>query len=194
MSQSIKRVMRKRPNALQKMQQTANKALKLIEQVEKKYNFDSGVRTIISIPWDNGFYLPKAYPIIGNTLKIPTTRNPKLKEFVYHELGHAIHDHFELRGYLKPFVKKSQKTMAEYISASERAAGYDRLPGFVSGYARCNREEDFCETLSAYLINQKTWRNYIVYDGERISLRGDKKLKEKLQIIHDLLHDLEVFE
>jgi hypothetical protein len=173
----------------------SNKAIDLIQKVERKYGFNSGIKYVLALPdlpiiGDGGRYIPKSYSFLGSTIKVPlNSDNQTFKEYVYHEMGHAVFENYNLRGFLTPFVKKYQKE-SEYNDASMRASEYMRLPSFVSGYARCNREEDFCETYSSYLLNEKTWHKEVYYSGDTINVKKDKKLKMKLESIHELLNAL----
>jgi hypothetical protein len=63
----------------------------------------------------------------------------------------------------------------------------------VSGYAACEREEDFCETLAAYLTNRTTWRTRLTFNGEAVAVEGDARLRRKLDAVHALLRDLRSF-
>lgn len=182
---------------IQRYSASATGAVRLIERIEREYGFDSSVDTVIALPWPGGWYFPlRPWGVpIANVIKVPAARprTVELKTFVYHELGHAICDHFEIRSYLVPFVRRFQRTHADYERASLAAAELERSPGFVSGYARCNREEDFCETFAAYLLNRSTWRRSVRYEGETIDVRSDHRLREKLDAVHKLLNEIHTF-
>lgn len=170
-------------------------AVRLIERVEDEFSFDSGVRRVVVLPWTGGLYFSRPWVLIGNTIKVHAAgpRTFELRGFVYHELGHAICDHFDVAQYLKPFVRRFQSCFSDYRAASNRAAEAERRSGFVSGYASCNREEDFCETLAAYLLNRSTWRRSVSFECEVINSRADGKLRAKLDAVHELLRDLHTF-
>ena len=174
----------------------AKKTIQLITDVEEEFGFDSGVKRVLVLPFDGGWYLGKKWPVIGDTLKVhdPRPYSRELKEFVYHELGHAIHDHFAISTYLKSFTRRRQATLREYRRVSREAAESERRPGFVSGYAWCNREEDFCETFSAYLCNRKTWRRRLRYDGAWLHPGREPRMERKFLAVHELLGDLHDFE
>lgn len=170
----------------------------MIVQVEEQFGFDSGIRYFAISPWNesDGYFVKRLYWIWDGTVYLPE-KGPKskaLREFVLHELGHAIYANFNLRGYLSPFLKKWPRNDDQYNEWSTSASEYVRSRGYVSGYAKCCREEDFCETLSAYLCNRTTWQHYLVFDGERFSSRTDSSLLQKLRAIHSLLGDLHLFE
>ena len=176
---------------------SADAAMRLIVRVEKEFSFDSGVHVVTALPWAGGWYFnPRPWGIpIDNVSKVPSAgpRSLELKTFVYHELGHALCDHFELKSYLSPFTRRFQRSRSDYAEASNQAAASPRREGFVSGYASCNREEDFCETLSAYLLNRTSWRKSVRYEGDSIDVSRDPKLRAKLEAVHSLLNDLHAF-
>jgi len=82
----------------------------------------------------------------------------------------------------------------EYKEAVDRASCLPRLPGFASGYARLDREEDFCETLAAYLCNRRTWRRKIRFNGETISVKDEPRLARRLEAVHVVVRELKGFE
>lgn len=85
------------------------------------------------IPFEIGLYFHKWVPIVGERLYVPCygSHSRMLKSYVYHELGHAIHDHFDLAGWLDPFYRK-WVNYREYRRRTELANDWDRQTGFAS--------------------------------------------------------------
>ncbi|MBT3340281.1 MAG: hypothetical protein HN405_05015 [Planctomycetes bacterium] len=184
-----------------KLHSSANAAVRLIRAVEKEFDFKSGVKNIVvrkpkGDETDYGQYHGKSYWFIRNRISVPAypARSVDLKEYIYHELGHAIHDHFDITDYLSPFINKVITVQKEYVAASKKAVNWNRLPNFVNGYARTCREEDFCETLAAYLCNRATWQKRIKYAGYDFRVKKNSKLMEKLDAVDELLKDLHTFD
>ncbi len=175
----------------------AERALRLIARCEAEFGFDSGVRRVLVLTDDRrwGRHVPRGAWLIRETLKLyPTAlRERALPEYVLHELGHALVARYDLRAYLEPFTRRTFATRAAYLTASEAAGRRARREGFVSGYASCDREEDFCETYAAYLTNRASWWRRLRYDGQVVPVRGDARLRRKLDAVHALLRDLREF-
>jgi Putative zinc-binding metallo-peptidase len=176
----------------------AQKAVNLIIKVEKEFQFDSEVKRVYVWPYKgSGDYRYRENWVLPGTIGVPDSppRSRKLKEYVYHELGHAICDNFDIRSHMKPFIRKSVQTSTkEYDKAINSAESKPRFKGFVSSYARTNREEDFCETLSAYLCNRSTWRKSIRYEGVVIQTKHEPRLLRRLKAVHVLLRELKNYE
>ena len=176
-------------------QPIANAAVRLIEGCEAEFNFDSGVRRVLVLSGPReGRYLPRERLLFAATVRIAPMplRAPALREFVFHEMGHAIVEHHEVGDYLGPFTQRTIDDDA-YEEESNAAAERTRPAGFVSGYATCDREEDFCETLAAYLTNRSTWRTRLSFNGEQIAVRNNARLRRKLDAVHELLGELHTF-
>ena len=173
----------------------ACRAVRMIEAVEERFMFDTGVRTVIVWPSAGGWYVHKSYRYSGSCIKVPAHKSPNaFASYVYHEMAHAIFDRYELKSFLSPFTRRRQVTWYEYLSESGRAASYERQNGYVSGYARCNREEDFCETVAAYLMHPRSWHSRIVYENEAICVRYEPRLRRKLDSVHEMFRSLRHFE
>jgi len=82
----------------------------------------------------------------------------------------------------------------EYEEAVDGASSLSRLPGFVSGYARLDREEDFCESLSAYLCNRLTWRRQVRFEGSTIMVKAEPRLQGRLNAVHRVMGELKHYE
>lgn len=172
-------------------------AVDLIVAVEGEFQFDSGVMRVYVWPYaEGGTYYDREQWVVSGALGVPdvATDSRCLREYVYHELGHAICDGFDIRSYLMPFIRKQVPHGPGYEEAVNRASCLPRLSGFVSGYARLDREEDFCETLSAYLCNRRTWRRKIRFNEETISVHDEPRLLRRLEAVHVALRELKGFE
>jgi hypothetical protein len=171
-------------------------AEKMIRRVERKYGFESGVSRVVPFPTEGGFYRYRSNWIGGGIVKVPvrSPRSRALREYTFHEMGHAICDYYSVEEWLTPFTRRVQSTDEEYERASADAALRARRDGFVSGDATCNREEDFCETLSAYICNVRTWRRSIVFERDHVDVRRDARLRRKLDAVHELLEVIGTFE
>lgn len=170
----------------------ADAAVRLVERCEEEFSFDSGVRRVLVLSGPRvGRYLSHNRWLFAATVRIAPMppRSRALREFVFHEMGHALAERYDLGDYLHPFTRRICDDET-YESASDEAARAARPAGFVSGYATCEREEDFCETLAAYLTNRASWRTRLTFNGEHFAVRGDVRLRRKLRAVHELLGDL----
>jgi hypothetical protein len=98
-----------------------------------------------------------------------------LKGALYHELGHALCSEYDLSSHLLAFTRGRPRKLKDS----------DAPPpgGFVSNYARKNREEDFCETFSAYLLNGRRTRGIVTFEGNKLNLDRDLRLKKKFHAV-----------
>lgn len=177
-------------------QPIADRAVRLVERCEREFIFDSGVKRVVVLTRDpSARYLPRAWPIVGGTIMVyaAPVGSRALREYVFHELGHAIREGHDVEPWLTDYCRQRREDHVSYEQASDDAARRPRRAGYVSGYATCDRDEDFCETLSAYLCNRKTWRAEVRFNAERVSVRDDPKLRRKLGAIHELLGELHRF-
>lgn len=173
----------------------AEAGVRLVERCEAEFGFDSGVRRVLVLSGPRvGRYLPRDRWLFAATVRIPplAPRSRALREFVFHEMGHALAERHDLGSYLHPFTRRVCDEES-YEAASDDAASRPRPAGFVSGYATCEREEDFCETLAAYLTNRASWRTRVTFEGQQVPVRGDARLRRKLDAVHGLLRDLHSF-
>lgn len=178
-------------------QPIADRAVRLVERCEQKFGFDTGVKRVVVLPGKaEGRYLPRDWWFVGGTIKIHPAppRSRELAEYVFHEMGHAIRERYETDPWLGGLCRVSHADAEAYERASDAAAARPRRAGYVSGYATCDRDEDFCETLAAYLTNRKTWRSELRFGGALVSVRGDARLRRKLDAVHELLGELHRFE
>ena len=175
----------------------ATRALATIQQSEQEFGFDSGVRRVLILTDDprEAPYVPRGVGAVGATVKLypAQIRVRGLEACALHEMGHALCDRYDLTDALGPFVRRAYRDREAYLRASAAAAHRPARPGLVSGYAGCEREEDFCETLAAYLTNRATWRTHLTFNGEAVAVRGDARLRRKLDAVHALLRELKRF-
>lgn len=120
-----------------------------------------------------------------SVIQLPKLRGLRFREFLYHELGHALFAEYHISaGLLKPFTKRIS---IAYKNDADMFTKKVRKNGFVSGYASLNTEEDFCETFSAYIINNQRTSGKISFEGETIDLSKDIKLQMKFIAIKEIL-------
>jgi hypothetical protein len=167
----------------------AEAAVRRVERVEERFGFDSGVRRVVVLSGPlEARYRPSDRWLLPATVRLPPLppRSRMLAEFVYHEMGHAMVERYSLGSVLGHFTRRVCDD-DDYEAVTARAAAAPRPRGFVSAYAACDREEDFCETLAAYLANRATWSEHLTFNGGRFSVRGDARLRRKLEAVHVLL-------
>jgi len=177
-------------------QPIADRAVQLVRRCEAEFAFKSGVKRVVVFgDQPTGRYVPRNLPIVGETIVVyaAPVRSRALREYVFHEMGHAVREGFDVEPWLAGFCRRRREDHVSYEEASDAAALRPRPVGYVSGYATCDRDEDFCETLSAYLCNRRTWRTEVRFGSERVPVRGDVKLRRKLDAIHELLGELHRF-
>lgn len=171
-------------------ERTAKAAVRLIEKIEDRYGFDSHIKEVYCRPSSSltAVYYSRNHYRLPGVMRIPCLppRSRQLKEFVYHEIGHSILDNYRIRSVLKRFTKRKSDGW-QYIMDTFLFSRQTRQPGFVSGYAGICAEEDFCESLSAFLCSGGRDQKSIRYDGNNISLKSDPRLRRKLAVINQLL-------
>lgn len=171
-------------------EQTAKAAIRLIERVEDKYGIDSCVEGVYCRPalTLSAEYYTRNHKRKPGIIRVPCLppRSRKLKEFTYHELGHALLDHYRVRSVLKHFTRRKSEGW-QYQFETWRFARLPRMKGFVSGYAALNAEEDFCETLSAYLSSTTFAFKRFHFNGKQILVESDLQLQQKLRAVSDIL-------
>lgn len=112
-------------------------------------------------------------------IQIPKCRGIELRQFLYHELGHALLAEYEIpKTMFKKFTSRASSGI-KYSLEIGKFSQRERREGFISGYAVINKEEDFCETFSAWVLNAYKTTGTVQYDGESLNLTKDIKLKAK---------------
>lgn len=176
-----------------------DKAQHLITRFEQNHTIDTGVRWVAQTPlvglfgdvgarWD--------WPVFGSTLYLAKgLEGRELEEVVYHEMGHSIFAEYDLTPFMGAFTRREVGTsIADYLNYAKdgaRFASQGRVDGFVSGYARTTREEDFCETLACYLVNGERTRGRFEYAFDEFTTRGDARVARKLDAIAEILEACE---
>ncbi len=169
------------------------RAISLIRKVERDYEVDFGISYVqigskqeaSYMFWSSGGVI-----FLGDDLK-----GRQFKEFLFHELGHALSTEYDLSDFKRHFTKrKSHGPQGNYNMDTERFRRRPRVEGFSSGYAQIDWEEDFAETFSCYLVNGGKLRGKVLYGNEEISLADDPKLRKKLLVIRETLEFCRVVE
>ena len=169
--------------------------LRIVLRFESKYWIDTGIewaRVSVFSMGDGVDGCHEPWPLIGNVIVVNAAlRGRAVREAVYHEIGHGIWHNYDLVDYAGVFTRRAAsitlKQWWSYGSDGSRFAEEGRKPGFVSGYARTTREEDFCETLSCYMVNGGKTEGRLKYARETFNVVNDSKLKKKLQVIPEIL-------
>jgi len=162
------------------------KARSLAEELEEKYSLDLGEYSFRTKDYSNqsGLFSPSDN---GGIIKLDRSlRGSDLKCTVYHELGHLFLCRYSVaKAILSKFSGNKGFSRRELM----RIEDDDEIPkGYVSLYAaKMGWEEDFCETLAAYLVNDERISGWIYYEGFGVSLETDRALKEKMKAIRAAL-------
>lgn len=128
------------------------------------------------------------YDIATKQLMLPRqARGALLREFTYHELGHALIDQYVVPArLLSRFVRHSPGlSRAKAIDLMERDVPAPK--GWVSWYAMVNGTEDFCEVLGAYAANGYRRRGTWKFSGFKFDVTRDRLLQRKLDWIDEIL-------
>lgn len=158
-------------------------AVKLTYDLEMKLKVSFAVKSFRVLP--KVFFQSSAQyeGWFGGVIQLPNCRGKLFREFLYHELGHALDAGYEIpESYFKSFTSRNPDGI-EYILENGKYADKDRVTGFVSGYARLSRREDFCETFSAWILNGYKTSGRIVYGEEVIDLTKDLRLRRKFEAV-----------
>lgn len=134
-------------------------ALTLVSKFEARYGIDTGIWWAARAPLSEYWSYDGAmwdFPILRGTMFVaPGLRGRALREVVFHEMGHAIASEYDISAFLGVFTRRYASMgfweWWRYGEDGARFAAQPRATGFVSGYARTTREEDFCETLSCFI-------------------------------------------
>jgi hypothetical protein len=170
-------------------------AIRLIEDAEAELGIDTGIWWAMRAPLTQRLGYDGAhwdFPVIGGTIFIaPHLQGRTLREVVYHEMGHAIAGQYDIALFLGVFTKRKPDVgfwdWRDYMDDGARFEQQGRKTGFVSGYAQTTREEDFCETLSCYLVNGGKTSGVLGYAGEKFTVGRDERLRKKLKRIPEIL-------
>lgn len=164
------------------------KTQKMISEFEQRFGVDLGIKEISFHDKDHlAYYQPK-----NSKLTLPRAKGEKLKEFLYHELGHAILARYEPpKELLDLFVfvcpQMDERYACKMMDRDEAAPDT-----WVSWYAMTNPVEDFCETLAAWASNDfkitQNWR----FGGFEFNPRRDLTLRKKIEAVRLLMRYLKI--
>lgn len=166
---------------------------KEITRIEKRYGISFDVSILVSaiiakLMLCAGCFL--RLPLVKNLLVLhPDADKRSFKEVIYHELGHVFVRKYSL-AVPKWFNRCSTRNehYLDYLLNGPKLAASKRLVGFVSGYARTTREEDFCETFACYIINEKT-SGQMRFGDEVFSVKPNSRLAKKLAYVKKMLRE-----
>jgi Putative zinc-binding metallo-peptidase len=167
---------------------------KRVRRIIKEFNEMFSLEIVINriVFWNRDGEAEYEYFQDGScTLKLYPFQNLRgIKEDVYHELGHAlIHQYKIPRAYLLQFSKKSprlsRRTTFLKINIEEAAPPKN----FVTWYACVSGQEDFCESLSAYVLNNLKVQGKVYYQNWEHNLNKEPLLKRKFLTIEKLLFE-----
>lgn len=127
-------------------------------------------------------------------IQLPKCKGTLFREFLYHELGHALLAEYNIsKNLLTPFTTRQSKLFKYFNDVNDNSEG-PRPDGFVTKYAGINRSEDFCETFSAWVLNDFKTSGKILYNGDLIDLSKDSKLKKKFEAVAEILNACSIAE
>jgi hypothetical protein len=167
-----------------------------VRRIEELYGISFGLDTVIApgpvlsyLIFGAGMYVE--LPFLKNTVFVNSNlKDQQFKEALYHELGHAL---LAEHGIKVPRnfngCRDHKDGYWAYLRRGSRLAGTPRHKSFCSGYARTNREEDFCETFACYLINQKT-KGWMRYENARFMVTVGTKLHRKFLYVEEVLKEV----
>jgi hypothetical protein len=165
------------------------KTQKMISEFEQRFGLDLEIKKIsFHSKGHLAFYHPKKCEIT-----LPNqARGKELKEFLYHELGHAILARYQPpKDLLDLFVfvcpQMDERYACKMMDREEAAPD-----SWVSWYAMTNPVEDFCETLAAWASNDfkvsQIWR----FSGFEFNPRRDLTLRKKVEAVRMLMRYLKI--
>jgi hypothetical protein len=166
---------------------------KEITKIEKRYRISFDVSILVSS------VIVKLMLCVGCLLQLPIVKNilvlhpdvnkRSFREVIFHELGHVF-----VRKYGVEVPKSFNRCSThnehyfDYLMNGPKLAASKRLVGFVSGYARTTREEDFCETFACYLLNEKT-HGRMRFGGEVFDVKPGSRLAKKFAYVKKTLRE-----
>ncbi len=154
-------------------------ANKLTSELEAKLKikFDFKYFRTFRFIKQTGWYEP-----CTGVLHLPNVRGVQFREFLYHELGHVLFSTYEIsEEFLKIFCNKDPAWLEQLYDPflTDCIEHLEHPHEFVSDYATRSTEEDFCETFSAWVMNDFKTNGLITYDGNHLNLKQDKRLQKK---------------
>jgi hypothetical protein len=161
--------------------------LKLLTRFENEFGMESFVDYISIHPYHwfgiyTGSYVTDKNG--NNIIYLPHTTDKELfKELFYHELGHAIFQHYKLpkniTNILNPIVTNGHISYRYRILTNNYK---NRPEGMCSSYSLIDQEEEFAELTSFILCNKNRHKKYS-FNGEEIELSLDLILSKKVSKI-----------
>lgn len=170
------------------MDNLTKKIHKVINEFNKYWDLDLEISRIIY--WnESGAQYTWHKSLKGWIYLNPNQTFSKIKEDIFHELGHAIiHQYLVTNKDLRIFRNDSLNMSRSTVQNKE---DWEEEPpyGFVSWYATVNGTEDFCETLSAWASNG--YKVTGVYYGDfKIPVKQEPKLLKKFLQVEQILLNL----
>ncbi len=159
---------------------------RLIDDFQREH----GIPLLLRTPrfWSRPF--DAYYDISTKQLMLPRcARGKVLREFLFHELGHALIDQYvvPLR-LLSRFVSESPGLSR--AKASELMEQDVPAPcGWVSWYSMVNGTEDFCEVLGAFAANDYRRRGKWQFSGFEFEVTNDRLLQRKIDWVEEILDE-----
>jgi hypothetical protein len=128
------------------------------------------------------------YDLRTRQILIPAdAKGELLKEYVYHEIGHALIQQYKIpRTMLRHFVELSPKLSRDRAHKLYHD-GVGSPKGWVSWYAMVTGTEDFCDTLAAYCCNDYRKRGHWVFENFYFDLNQNRILQRKILWVDRIL-------
>ena len=171
------------------MSNPIHKTMKLINEFEARFGLCLGIEEVCFHKNDHVAYF---YPKKRRITLPQKARGQRLKEFVHHEIGHALlvnykvpRELIELFDFVCPKVE--EKYAQKMMDQDEPAPA-----SWVSWYAMTNPVEDFCETLSAWASNDYKITQSWQFGGFSFSPSKDITIRKKVEEVQNLLKFLEL--
>ena len=170
---------------------TLNYAIYLINKFEKEFGVDLEV-TWISLDPYSCFGNSAGYYVCENsnesTIFIPKTKCKRtLKEFVYHEMAHALFRKYHISAALKKLIGPWHSSNFLIYNIRIFISHFKtRGKGFCSAYSIVDGEEEFAELLSFVLTNRRKKR-WFYFSGEVIDIKSDPLLSKKVKAVKSSL-------
>ena len=114
-------------------------------------------------------------------------RGQELREFTYHEIGHAlIHQFCIPKELLSRFVAISPG-LTKKKAIAQMCESEPPPKGWVSWYAMTNGTEDFCETFGAWAANGYRTKGKWRFNNFEFDISQDKKLQRKIKWVQQIV-------
>jgi hypothetical protein len=163
---------------------------KEMKEFERRFNLDLRVDEIVldRRRTRSGEFILYEPGRAGGRIHLPAdVRGRQLREFLYHELGHALRAAYCIPTPMTRHFESYSAVGLNKANLLRKLAEDQRYEGFVSAYAMTNKEEDFCDTLSAWVMNGFRQAGRYEFDGDRFSLSQDPIILKKLRAVERIL-------